>query len=518
MSRIWSRRKTAKVIVSAALAFTLIASPGTEKAHAHHDGSNGVMMQYFEWYLPNDGTLWSKLQTNAAALKSAGVTAVWIPPAYKGGGSGDVGYGVYDMYDLGEFNQKGTVRTKYGTKDQLVSAVDTLHANGMQVYGDVVLNHRMNADATETVTAVEVNPSDRNSEISGEYSISAWTQFYFPGRNNAYSSFKWKWYHFDGVDYDQSRNANKLFKLRGTGKSFDWEVDTENGNYDYLMGADLDWDHPEVISETRTWGNWFVNTAKLDGVRIDAVKHIKFDRMRDWLNGVRTDTGKSLFAVGEYWSGDINKLNNYMTKTSGAMSLFDVPLHYNLYAASNGSGGYDMRNILNNTLLKTNPTKAVTFVDNHDSQPGQALQSTVQGWFKPLAYALILTRQEGYPSLFYGDYYGTSDGKIASYKTVLDKLLAARKTYAYGKQNDYLDHQDIIGWTREGDAAHTNSGLAALVTDGPGGSKRMYVGTGKAGQVWNDKTGNRTDTVTIDGSGYGTFPVNGGSVSVWAKQ
>lgn len=181
MSKHWSRRKAAKAFVSAALVFALCAAPGGEKAFAHHDGSNGVMMQYFEWYLPNDGTLWSRLQTNASALHNAGVTAIWIPPAYKGGGSNDVGYGVYDMYDLGEFNQKGTVRTKYGTKDQLVSAVNTLHANGMQVYGDVVLNHRMNADATETVTAVEVDPSNRNSEVSGDYSITAWTQYNFPG-------------------------------------------------------------------------------------------------------------------------------------------------------------------------------------------------------------------------------------------------------------------------------------------------------------------------------------------------
>ena len=43
-----------------------------------------------------------------------GVTALWLPPAYKGaGGDKDVGYGVYDLYDLGEFNQKGSVPTKY---------------------------------------------------------------------------------------------------------------------------------------------------------------------------------------------------------------------------------------------------------------------------------------------------------------------------------------------------------------------------------------------------------------------
>jgi alpha-amylase len=80
-------------------------------------GINGTMMQYFEWELPADKKLWVNLKADAAKLKTAGITAVWLPPAYKGAnGAEDVGYSVYDLYDLGEFNQKGSVATKYGTK------------------------------------------------------------------------------------------------------------------------------------------------------------------------------------------------------------------------------------------------------------------------------------------------------------------------------------------------------------------------------------------------------------------
>ena len=41
-------------------------------------------------------------------------------------------------------------------------------------------------------------------------------------------------------------------------------------------------------------------------------------------------------------------------------------------------------------LSRRCPWLSVTFVDNHDSQPGQALESWVDEWFRPLAYALIL--------------------------------------------------------------------------------------------------------------------------------
>ena len=40
---------------------------------------NGVMMQYFEWYMPNDGTLWRRLRDDAKHLAELGVSAVWVP-------------------------------------------------------------------------------------------------------------------------------------------------------------------------------------------------------------------------------------------------------------------------------------------------------------------------------------------------------------------------------------------------------------------------------------------------------
>ena len=44
----------------------------------------GVMMQGFEWYLPSSPHLWKILRINAFKLKKAGITAIWLPPAYKG--------------------------------------------------------------------------------------------------------------------------------------------------------------------------------------------------------------------------------------------------------------------------------------------------------------------------------------------------------------------------------------------------------------------------------------------------
>ena len=82
---------------------------------------NNTMMQFFEWYIPADQTLWQKLAKDARHLSSIGISAVWIPPCTKGTSSADVGYGIYDRYDLGQFDQKGTTATKYGTRDELLA-------------------------------------------------------------------------------------------------------------------------------------------------------------------------------------------------------------------------------------------------------------------------------------------------------------------------------------------------------------------------------------------------------------
>ena len=481
---------------------------------------NITLMQYFEWYLPNDCNLWQSLMADAVHLKSIGITDVWLPPAYKGaGGIDDTGYGVYDLYDLGEFDQKGTVRTKYGTKDEYIKAINTLHENGINVIADIVLNHKVGADETEEVLAAkeEFHHRDNSVEITNNIvPILAWTKYNFPGRDNKYSDFKWDWTHFHGVDWDDRNKVSSIFKFYG--KRWDENVDKENGNFDYLMGADIDLNNFDVVEELITWGKWYTEFANLDGFRLDAVKHIRAEFYIKWLSSIRNQTGRPLFSFGEYWNTDANVLNSYIEATLGIMSVFDVPLHYNFYDASIAVGDYDMSQILENTLVKINPYKAVTFVDNHDTEPGQSLFSWVQDWFKPLAYSIILLREQGVPCVFYGDYYGIPTEKVYPKNEILDKLLLLRKEYAYGQQHDYFDHHDIVGWTREGDQGHTNSGIAVLMSDKDTGEKQMYVGKHFANSNFYDFLGNVEETVTIDQDGNGVFKVNGGTVSVWVKQ
>lgn len=478
---------------------------------------NETMMQYFEWYYPNDGSLWNRIKEDSKGLSDLGITALWLPPACKAThGIDDVGYGVYDLYDLGEFDQKGTVRTKYGTKEEYLEAIKEAHKNNIKVYGDVVFNHKAGADDSEIVSARPVASDNRNHFVGPKRDIRAHTVFNFPGRGTKYSEYKWTAKDFDGVDFDDITKERGIFKFEG--KEWEKDVDSENGNYDFLMFADLDMDNHDVVDELTRWGKWYLEQTNVDGFRLDAIKHIRFDFFNEWLKNMRKDSEKELFAVGEYWTHDVNALKYYMEKSGECMSLFDVPLHFNFHRASNSFGFFDMRTLTDNTLLGTNDHKAVTFVDNHDTQLGQSLESWVEPWFKPLAYTFILTRKEGYPCIFYGDYYGIPEMNFEGIKDKLDIILKVRKNYAYGIQHDYIDNSSVIGWTREGDVKHENSGLAAVITVSTGGTKRMYVGEQHKGEVWKDITNQFRDTVVIEENGWGAFKVLDGSYAIWVKE
>ena len=77
---------------------------------------------------------------------------------------------------------------------------------------------------------------------------------------------------FDGVDYDEISKQNGIFKFKG--KESGEDVDKENGNYDFLMFADLDMDSPDVLNELKRWAKWYIKETNVDGFRLDAIKHI----------------------------------------------------------------------------------------------------------------------------------------------------------------------------------------------------------------------------------------------------
>jgi len=553
--------------------------------------TNGVAFQFFHWFLDKDDSyqnkkpLWVFLKEEADHLREIGIDAVWIPPAYKAfEGDWSTGYDVYDHFDLGEFDARKSIRTKYGTKEELHDAINALHGykksgsgalvkddnkKYIQVYGDIVLNHRAGGDIEDDFwQAVRVEKENRSHERweegfeSGLIEVRAYTKFTFPDRGNKYSKFQWNVRHFDSVDAtSEIRQNGKTFKEDGGKyiyrfiyneagyepqlKNFEKWVSLEKGNYDYLMASDFDYGRFDVRQEMKHWGEWFTKEIGLDGLRLDAVKHISAGYIREWLGHVRATTGKSLFTVGEYIAGQTSILHSYLTEVSTAgeypqdISLFDFPLRFLFGNASWQGESFDLRALNYNTLMAEQPAKAVTFVENHDYQFGRELNSHVQEWFKPLAYAFILLRDKGYPCVFFPDYYGShnKDGhqEQPSGREYLDLLLKLRKQFALGEERFYAD-RNIAGWVRMGGVPGAKGAMAVAINNSYGAVKAIRMNTGRFNKRFYhlatiklkddkflvtrhryDVYGDKAEGLWTDQHGWADFLADGGTAAIWIE-
>lgn len=416
---------------------------------------------------------------------------------------------VYDLFDLGEFDQRGAVRTKYGTKEELLAGVAAAHAAGLRVYADVVLNHRLGADAAQRVTATPYTDADRTVQAGPPRKVLAYTKFTCPGRGGRYSDFVWNAHAFGSVDYDgrrgAARGAKRVYLIDG--HAFSPRVSTERGNYDFLLGADVDTSRPPVAAELVRWGHWLNETTGVDGYRLDAVKHMDADWYgATWLPAMRAAAASPLrlgtpgggappplFAVGEYWSGDVDVLTAYLHATHHSMALFDVPLHARFAAAGrchphHGRRGHrraggaaatpppaDLAALFDGTLVAAAPAHAVTFVENHDTVAGQSLASPVARWFKPLAYAAVLLRAGGLPCVFLADWAGGGGLPALGGDGVLGVLLRLRRAHAYGVQVDYF-----------GDGGGVGGGSTRDDGGGGGGGRGGGGGCGGGGEDGRD--------------------------------
>jgi len=269
----------------------------------------------------------------------------------------------------------------------------------------------------------------------------------------------------------------------------------------------------------------------------------------EFLERVKKNTKqKALFAVSEYWSGDIERLEAYTKFFRGHSAFFDVPLHYKLHEASKQGLKFDLRTIFQRTLVERRPWDAVTFVDNHDTQKGQTLESWVESGFKLQAYALTLLRGGGLPCIFYGDLYPNKECYDAQIAKRLERLILTRKRFAYGQTVDYFQHHNCIGFVRTGDEHHPGCVVVLRTSDvasekhdsprtvdaAPPKRETLYAGLNIKMRVVGprQKSGQPTSAiqceyrdfleddpgaqkVRVDADGWATFPCPASGVAVW---
>lgn len=141
--------------------YPLEAAKNLDQLPSWTSPENTLILQAFEWHVPADRRHWNRLKVALPDFKAIGVDQIWIPPGCKGMDPSGNGYDVYDLYDLGEFDQKGSISTKWGTRKELEDLVCQAQALDIKIIWDAVLNHKAGADFPESFEAVEVDPKSK---------------------------------------------------------------------------------------------------------------------------------------------------------------------------------------------------------------------------------------------------------------------------------------------------------------------------------------------------------------------
>jgi alpha-amylase len=440
-----------KLILSLILVQTFALSAFAGSASA------GVMLQGFYWDAYDSAMPWyDKMARSANELKQNGFTAIWIPPVLKGASGGySNGYDPFDDYDIGSKDQKGTYGTRWGTREQLQRSVATMRSNGLDVYVDMVLNHR--------------NGDDGN-----------WN-FQYKNANGVSPGGRFQKGYYDFHPGYKSQDANVP-------------------NDDSSFGRDLAHDSPYVSSNLKQSGDWLTKALDIQGYRFDYVKGISYTFLRDYLN-YGAMSGK--FAVGEYWDGNRDTLNWWSSSAmQGRSTVFDFSLRDELKSMTSGNGYYDMSRLDHAGLAGINPGAAVTWVENHDTDGHNPISQN-----KHLAYAYILT-SEGYPTVFWKDYYNYG------MKSTINNLNWIHEKIASGSTQQRWKDADVFAYERMGGnhllaALNDNGGSARTISvqTGFGANRKLHDYTAHGPDVWTDGSGKAT--VTIPANNYVAYSVDG---------
>lgn len=323
--------------------FVAVAPSGTNARYTAGPGG-GVMMQGFYWDVPAGGTWWETVESKLPSWSSAGIESIWLPPVSKAqNGPFSMGYDPTDYFDLGEFNQNGTIETRFGSKSELLSLIDEAHDENMLVFADIVLNHNSGGAYEANIYTGDSTWTDFTGVASGKFTRSQ--HDFHP--NNIVNNDLGVFGGFPDLSHHQTYVQDWL------------------------------WNTPQSV------GQHYKNDIGFDGWRFDYVKGFEPWVVKDW------NTAVGGFSVGELWDSDVNYLNWWANEANS--NVFDFACYYKMNDAFDGN---DLTKLNDDMMWKRNPYKAVTFVANHD---------TDEIYSKMLAYAYILTH-EGYPTIFYRDY------------------------------------------------------------------------------------------------------------------
>jgi len=498
-----------------------------------------VMMQWFE-------TEWEEMYRRLPEVGEFWYDSIWIPspskgPTGKGTKWGNVGYNLYDRFDVGQIPQRGSYATRYGDLGQLKQLVRNAHQIDVKMIPDVLMNHNGNGPDFRVYPGMK--PEDFHVQFEQghantlNYKRGPRMDQWSPG--SGYGGTLWQELVtlIDIRTEDSPRNGDpKRFTAKAGSTTPGWNfVDgtsflRHRGQYDKYPYYPNGYENENAAKYLDRWIAWLGNTIDFDGLRLDAAKHVDTEFFGSssvgWLHEAQhnfdarhgrdgsdnaTDSLFSNYLLRDdllifaeilsyanellYWGANPMRFIDYPLK----QKLFDAFSNGNLAGLQFGGGGLPAE-------------LGITYAWGHD----EAGPSKIN-----LAYSYILGHI-GYPMVYFtGNNITWADHNVRTWMRPgydsqalgdqfqdVRNMIFVHQNFARGKEWDRWSENDFFAIERYDDLNGNNTpnsgeGLLLVVLNDSGGNQtRNSISVSfPVGTVLKDYTGRGSDTTVYDSGG-----------------
>jgi glycosidase len=312
-------------------------------------------------------------------FKELGVTALWLTPVVKNGAEEAYhGYGAVDLY---------AVDPHLGTLNDYKELSSALRQQHMKLFFDAVPNH--------------VGP--RHPWVA-KPPLPDWFHGTRQNHLDTFAPFKNSFYGKTG----SAGVSNDPFEALADPHATSAMRRNITDGWFFGILPDLNTENPVVAKYLLQNSIWWIESAGLDGLRVDTFPYVSRVFWQQWHAGLRT-IYPNLSTIGEVFHPDPTVTSFFAGGRkewdgidTGLSTVFDFPLYFTVrdVLLRGGSAGR-IANILRQDELYPHPDWLVAFFANHDvprfsSEPGSSPEKLL------CAYGLVLTLR-GIPELYYGD-------------------------------------------------------------------------------------------------------------------
>ncbi|PKY02692.1 family 13 alpha amylase in complex with acarbose [Aspergillus campestris IBT 28561] len=301
------------------------------------------------------GGTWQGIIKKLDYIQDMGFTAIWITPVtsqIKDTTEYGEAYHGYWQQDINSLEEH------YGKPEDLTALSDALHERGMYLMVDVVANHMGYKGAGDAVDYSIFTPFNKQEYFHD----------YCPIKN-----------------YDDPTQSEQC-----------WLGDNK------VALPDLNTESEEVKNIWYKWVGDLVKKYKIDGLRIDTVKHVQ----KDFWKGYNEAAG--VYCVGEVLDGDVDNICSYQEVMDG---LLNYPIYYPLINAFKAPGGSmsELASMITTVQEKCKDVNLLgSFVDNHDNPRFASYTKDVALAKNIAAYSILA---DGIPIIYAGQEQHFSGGE-----------------------------------------------------------------------------------------------------------